>query len=100
MSPELYKKGSWCYVKPYSSPATHIHKTHIVPSFDRMGRSIEIHYPPIENGIYQIEEVRGYGELVKYKMLGQYDWAYYDEIVFIAKTKEEVEEWLKKEMVK
>lgn len=100
MKQELYKKGSWCYVKPYSSPMTHIHKSHFVPSTDRMGRPIELCYPPIEKGIYQIEEVRHSGGLVRYKMVGEYDSAYYDEIKFIAETKEEVEEWLKKEREK
>jgi hypothetical protein len=74
----------------------HIHKTHIVPSTDRMSRPIELHYPPIKKGIYQIEEVCCSGILIRYKMVGEYDSAYYDEIKFIAETKEEVEAWLKK----
>lgn len=96
MKAELYKRGSWCYVKPYNSPMMHVHKTYIVPNTDRMGRPIELHYPPIKKGIYQIEEVRCSGILIRYKMVGEYDSAYYDEIKFIAETKEEVEAWLKK----
>lgn len=97
MNVDLLKEGSWCYVKPYSSPMTHIHKTHFVPSTDRMGRPIEIHYPPIKKGIYQIEEIRYTVGLVRYKMVGEYDSVYYDEIVFLAETKEEVEKWLKED---
>jgi hypothetical protein len=75
---------------------THFHKSHFVPGIDEMGRHIETYYPSIEKGIYQIEEVRHTSVWVKYKMVGEYDSAYYDEIKFIAETKEEVEAWLEK----
>ena len=41
MKAELYKRGSWCYVKPYNSPMMHVHKTRIVSSTDGMGNIYE-----------------------------------------------------------